>query len=96
MCVGLGSNGLECACMHSFAMRSRTGPGRQRRGSHREAPETHPHPVHTHPKPPASSFPGSHAWGIGAWAHNPCTLRFGQNLGISPSADADQAIGHGK
>ena len=71
------------------------GPGRQRWGSHREAPESHSRLPHTYPRPSASSFPGSHAKGIGGWVRNPRILRFGPNLGISPSADADKAMGPG-
>ena len=93
MCVGLGSNGLECATWHSFTVCVLGHPGGQRRGSYTYAPEAHSPLAHTHPKPGAGSYPGSPLMGMGGWVCNPSVLRFGRISGIRPSAIADRGNG---
>ena len=93
MCVGLGSNGLECAALHSFTMCALSHAGGHRRGSHRYAPRAHSPLAHTHPKPGAGSDPGSHLTGMGGWVCNPSVLRFGRISGVRPSAIADRGNG---
>mgnify|MGYP001163808824 FL=1 len=93
MCVGLGSNGLECATWHSFTMCALGHAGGQRRGSHRYAPRAHSPLAHTHPRPAAVEDHGSGALGMHGWACKPLILRFGQIVGTRPTAMADRGIG---
>ena len=95
MCAGFGSDGLKCACMHSFTMCVLGHPGGQRRGSHTYTPEAHSPLAHTHPRPAAVEDHGSGALGMHGWACKPPILRFGQIVGTRPTAMADRGIGPG-
>ena len=83
MCVGLGSNGLECATWHSFTMCVLGHPSGHRWGSHTYAPKAHSPLAHTHPRPAAVEDHGSGALGMHGWACKPLILHFGQIVGYA-------------
>ena len=93
MCVGLGSNGLECATWHSFTMCVLGHPGGRRACAHPAFCfglfQTSP----TQTSPPASAYPEPDPLGTCHSPPNPEPPENSVIFRIWPSAKADRGIG---